>query len=353
MRTRLTDLLGIKYPIVMAGMVIVSDVNLTVAVSEAGGLGILGSSSKTPDELREDIRLVRSRTNKPFGVNLMAGEPLTNELGQVLIEERVPVISHGRGSAAWIIEAAKAYGCITMPTVGALRHALRAEKDGADIIVVQGMEGAGHTSYISSMVLLPLVASRVKVPVLAAGGFCDGRSLAAALALGAEGVYMGTRFTVTRESPISEAAKQLYLRASEEDTVLTPFVTGTRARGLKNKLGELAERGGLKITMAQTLRYALEVSRTFKAPLWKVLYSGLRMKRLAKVSWSDLGYIPAGISKIKEGLVDGNVDWGWFPSGQVCGRITDIPTCKELIEGIVEEAQRVSEEIREKLRTTT
>jgi NAD(P)H-dependent flavin oxidoreductase YrpB (nitropropane dioxygenase family) len=197
-----------------------------------------------------------------------------------------------------------------------------------------------------------LVADRVKVPVLAAGGFCDGRSLVAALALGAEGIYMGTRFTVTQESPIPEASKQLYLRATEEDTVLTPFVTGTRARGLKNKLGELAERGGQKISMAQTIRYALEVSRSFKVPLWKVLSSGLRMKKLSKVSWSDLGYIPAGIIKLKEGLVDGDVDWGWFPSGQVCGRIADIPTCKELIEGIIKEAERVSEETQGKLLTT-
>jgi NAD(P)H-dependent flavin oxidoreductase YrpB (nitropropane dioxygenase family) len=279
----------------------------------------------------------------------MAGDPLMNELGQVVVEEKVPVISHGRGSAAWIIEAAKKYGCITMPTVGAVRHALRAERDGADIIVVQGMEGAGHTSYVSTMVLLPLVASRVKVPVLAAGGFCDGRSLAAALALGADGIYMGTRFTVTQESPIHEAAKQAYIRASEEDTVLTPFVTGTRARGLKNKLGDLAERGGQKISIAQTIRYTLELSRSFKVPFWKVLSSGLKMKKLGNVSWGDLGYIPAGVAKLKEGLLDGDVDWGWFPSGQVCGRIADIPTCKELIEGIMEEAKRVSEEVRERL----
>ncbi|MFC1893206.1 NAD(P)H-dependent flavin oxidoreductase [Chloroflexota bacterium] len=351
MRTRVTDLLGIKYPIILAGMALASDVRLAVAVSEAGGLGILASDDKTLDEVRENIRQIRSQTNNPFGVNLFAGDPMVNEKGKVIVEEKVPVISHGRGAASWIIESAKAYGGLIMPTVGRLKHALRAEQDGADILVVQGTEGAGHTGYVASTVLLPLVASRVKVPVIAAGGFCDGRGLAAALALGAEGIYMGTRFAITQESPVHEATKQLYLRATDEDTIITPLVTGTRARGLRNKLSELAEQGGGKTSMLQTLRYTLQISWDFKVPFWKVLLSGLKMKQADKVSWGDLGYIPSGWKKLREGILDGNVDWGWVPSGQVCGRITDIPTCKELIETIVADAQRLSEEIRNKLST--
>ena len=169
MRTRITDLLGIRYPIVLAGMGFVSDVRLTVAVSNAGGLGILETSSVTSDELRENIRQVRAKTDKPFGANLMAGNPRVNELAKVIVEEKVPIISHGRGNPEWLFKAAKEYGGIVMPTIGALRHALKVERSGADAIVVQGAEGGGHTGYIASTVLLPLITSRVKMPVLAAG----------------------------------------------------------------------------------------------------------------------------------------------------------------------------------------
>ncbi|MDO8722498.1 MAG: nitronate monooxygenase, partial [Syntrophales bacterium] len=210
----MTELLKIKYPIIQGAMSWVSFPPLVAAVSNAGGLGILGAAFMDPQELRENIRTIKELTDKPFGVNFMPENPHLGELLDVLVEEKVAVASYGKGNPKKIIERTKPHGIINMPTMGAVKHAVRAEQDGADILIVQGTEGGGHTGFISSMVLVAAVVDRVKIPIAAAGGIGDGRGLVAALALGAEGISMGSRFIATQECPVSLAAKEWIVRST-------------------------------------------------------------------------------------------------------------------------------------------
>lgn len=342
MKTRLTELLGIKYPIVQAGMSLVADVNLCAAVCNAGGLGIFGSAGKTTEEVREAIHEMRERTDKPFGVNILEGDPLQEEHCQVLIEEEVPVISHGKGKPDWLIHATKRIGSINMPTVGALRQAVRAEQEGAAAVIVQGWEGGGHTGHIGGTILLPQAVSRVKIPVIAAGGYCDGAGLVSALALGAEGIYVGTRFALTRESPIPQKVKERYLAAREEDAVVTAGVTGTRCRMLKNKLVEYVESQEAKgFRPRQWMSNVLQMKREFNVSYWRLLIAALRYRKEYEMSLGELGTLTGATMRARAGLVEGDADWGSLFGGQVMGRITDIPTCTELIERIMSEAEAV------------
>ncbi len=311
MKTRITELLEIKYPVIQGAMVWVAYPSLVAAVSNAGGLGILGSAVMTPDQLRENIRTIKRLTSKPFGVNFIPESPLIEQLLDVVVEEEVPVVNYGIGDPRRIIEGAKLHGFLAMPTVGSLKHAIKAEQDGANAVIVQGTEGGGHASYVATIVLVPLVASRLSIPVVAAGGIGDSRGLVAALALGAEGISMGTRFIVTQESPVPLNIKQRIIKATEEDTLITGHVTGIRCRVLRNKLAEsfldLQER---------------------QAPAREML--------------------ELGIGKIRQAYVEGDEEWGSLVCGQVCGMIDNIPTCRELIEKIITEAESVLETIRTK-----
>jgi len=354
MKTRITELLGIKYPVIQSAMAYVAYPPLVAAVSESGGLGILGAGPMTPEEVRRSIHQIRELTDKPFGVNFLPYHPQADEVLQVMIEEKVAVASYGRGDPMKIIERTKPHGIINMPTVGALRHAVKAEGYGADAIVVQGMEGGGHTSYVATTVLLPLVADRVKVPVVAAGGFADARGLVAALAMGADGIAMGTRFAMTKESLIPDSVKQFYLESSENDTIITARVTGTRCRGLKNQLTDMLEGERRGFPVLRTFSGLLQMRRAFNVPWWKVLVSGLRMKQAYEVSVSGLGelaYASFGGERMYLSLVQGNRELGFMPGGQVCGRIDDIPTCKELIERIVHGAEEILESVGAKVKS--
>ena len=341
MNTRITELLGIKHPIIQAGMNYTAYPALVAAVSNAGGLGILGAGSMTAEELRQNIRMIRSMTDNPFGVNLLATSPILDELIEVMVEEKIPVASYGRGDPQRIVERTKPCGIINMPTVGAVKHALSVEGYGADAIIIQGMEGGGHTSYLSTLVLLPQVVASVKIPVVAAGGFCDGKGLVAALALGAEGISMGTRFALTQESTIPDEIKQLYLLSTGDDAVITTRVTGTRCRGLENKLVKTAEGQGRGPALREGISSLLELKREFKVPLRKVLLSGLRMKKAYEIPASQLNNAAAGNRRIKKALIEGDPEWGFMPCGQVSGRINDIPSCQELVEQIMGEADEI------------
>lgn len=341
MKTRITGLLGIEHPIIQAGMNYCAYPPLVAAVSSAGGLGILGAGSMTADELRQNIRMIRSMTNRPFGVNLLATSPILNELIEVMIEEKIPLASYGRGDPKMIVERTRPHGILNVPTVGAVRHARKVEEYGADAIIIQGMEGGGHTSYISTLVLLPQVANSVKIPVIAAGGFCDGRGLVAALALGAEGISMGTRFALTQESTIPDSIKQFYLSSSGDDAVITARVTGTRCRGLNNELVRMTESDRRGFALKEGISSLLELRRAFDVPLWQVLLSGLRMKRAYEIPVGQLGNAAAGNQRIKKALVDGDSEWGFMPCGQVSARTEDIPSCQELIGRIVSEADDI------------
>jgi len=311
MKTRLTELLGIKHPIVQGAMAWVSLPPLVAAVSNAGGLGILGSGYMSPEELQEAAREVRRLTDKPFGANIMPDNPLLEDLMDAIVGEKVPVVSYGRGNPKRIIERAKPAGLLAFPTMGAVSHAVKAERDSADAIIVQGTEAGGHCSYVSTMVLVPLVVDKVSIPVVAAGGFADARGLVAALSLGAEGISMGTRFIVTRESPVPDAIKQRIIRTSEEQTVVTDNLTGVRCRVLRNKLAE------------QFLDMAGKVSP----------------EEIAKY----------GQGRFKRAFCDGDDENGTVAMGQVAGLIDDVPTCQELIERIVYGGEAILEQTRQKI----
>lgn len=345
METRITELLGITYPIIQAGMGYIAGWRMATAVSNAGGLGILGSALMNPEDLRKNIRMIRDSTERPFGVNIIELDPLRDELGKVVIEEKVPVISHGVGDPAWILSLSREYDGFRMPTVGSLRQALKVEQEGADAVVIQGTEGGGHTSSVASTVLVPLIASRVSIPVAAAGGFCDGRGLAAALALGADGIYMGTRFALTQESDLNDAMKQLYLETSEERTRTTTRVTGKRCRALDNRLIEIVETNREKMPWRKALANLFSMRRTTNVSLWKLLLSGRRMKEAYGFAWHELGDISFSGPRIKKGLIEGDNDMGFLPCGQVCGRIDSLLTCREVIEYTMDEAERVLKQL--------
>ena len=341
MKTRITELIGIEHPIIQAGMNYGAYPPLVAAVSNAGGLGILGAGSMDAEGLRENIKTIRSMTDKPFGVNLLATSPLIDELLDVMVEEKIPLASYGRGDPKKIVERTQPSGILNVPTVGAVKHATKVESYGADAVIVQGMEGGGHTSYLSTLVLVPMVAAAVKIPVIAAGGFCDGRGLISALALGAEGISMGTRFAITQESSVAQNVKQFYVDSGGDDAVITDRVTGTRCRGLLNKLVRMTEGEGRGFAIRESITSLLELRRVFNVPLWKVLLSGLRMKKAYQIPVGQLNDAAAGNRRIKIALVEADVEWGFMPCGQVCGRIDDIPACQELIQRFMEEADEI------------
>lgn len=282
----------------------VSFPELVAAVSNAGGLGVLGAAFMSPEELMENIRQIKDKTDKPFGVNIIPENPQLEQLLDVIIEENVPVASYGKGNPKRIIERTKPHDIVNLPTMGSLKHAVRAEQDGANAVIVQGTEGGGHTGFVATSVLVPLVAGKVKIPVVAAGGIGDGRGLVAALDLGAEGIAMGSRFIVTKEAPVPLHVKKYIIGKSEEDTIVTDNFTGVRCRVFKNKFTESL----------------LEMAKR-KADPWEMMKHG--------------------VGKIKKAYVEGDVEGGSLTFGQVCGLIQDIPSCQELIESIIEEAESI------------
>lgn len=304
MKTRITELLGIKHPIIQGAMAWVSFPPLVAAVSNAGGLGILGAAVMPPSEVQENIREIKKLTDKPFGVNLLANNPELEDLLDVLVGEKVQVVSYGQGNPQRIIERTKPEGIINLPTMGALKHAVRAERDGADAVIVQGTEAGGHTGYISTLILTNLVAEKMEIPVVAAGGFADAKGLVAAFALGAEGISMGSRFVVTRESPVPMNVKKHIIDRNENETIITDNFTGVRCRVLTNSFSDSL------VEMAKN-----------NADRWQVMQSG--------------------VGKIRKAYVDGDIEWGSLAFGQVCGLIDEIPTCKELIDTIIEESEAV------------
>jgi len=349
MRTRITELLGIKYPVIQAPANYVGVPRLVAAVSNAGGFGILASGRFAPEEIREDVRAVKQLTDKPFGVNLIFGSPGYEKLAEIFIEERVPLICHSRGNPKWLIDLTRGYGIKIMAMIGTVRHAIRAEQDGADAVIAQGEEAGGHVGYVSTMVLLPLVAGKVKIPVVGAGGFSDGRGLVAALALGAEGIAMGTRFALTEESPLPAGIKQRYLESSENDTVVTPTITGTRLRVISNRFTQMLEEGERKLSWEERVSSALKTRRMLGVSWWRFLVGGWNMRKEYEASAAQLGHLAAGGMRIRKAMVEGDADSGVMPSGQICGRIEDIPSVQELIEQIVAEATSTLDSVKNKV----
>ncbi len=341
MKTRMTELLGIKHPIMLAGMAFVSLPKLVAAVSNAGGIGMLNSVAYTPDQVKDVIKQVKSLTDKPFGINATLVLPNAKENVEVALEEKVPILNYALGKGDWIIRAAHQYGGKVLATVAIERHARRAEMDGADALVVTGHEAAAHGADAGTLVLIPLIARQTKLPIIAAGGFCDGKGLAAALVLGADGISMGTRFMLTQECGMHEKAKELCLKATVEDTIYAEKIDGLPGRWLKTPAAVKLAEG--RPSLFQALSSAIQIKRMIDVPFFKLFLGGLKQR-----SVQNLARQAINVTGLKIAIDDGDLETGVLPISQAIGLMQDIPTCKEVIERTVTEAQELVETARKK-----
>ena len=337
-KTRFTEMLGIKHPIMLAGMNWITTPKLVAAVCNAGGLGIFATAASTPEETRKNIREIRSLTDKPFGINQILIGPGAKENIAVAIEEKVPIINYSLGKP-WFVDQVHAYGGKVMGTIAIARHAVRAAQLGCDMLVVTGHEAAAHGDVATSMVLIPLVASQAKIPLIAAGGFYDGRGLAAALVLGADAISMGTRFILTQESHVHDNFKKLVIEATEQDTLYSDVFDGLPGRVLKSPGAEAMMKGGFPLF--QSLRSALEVKRILNLSFPKFI--GLSWSMMKSEEGKNL-LIQArsahGAIRHLKAVNEGDQKEGFIFAGQSVGGIHDIPGSKELIERIVLEAEK-------------
>ncbi|KFU77888.1 NAD(P)H-dependent flavin oxidoreductase YrpB, nitropropane dioxygenase family [Amycolatopsis lurida] len=338
MKTALTELAGIRHPIVQTGMGWVAGPRLVSATAEAGGLGILASATMTYDELAAAIKEVKSRTSEPFGVNLRADAEDAARRVELLITEEVRVASFALAPKKDMIARLKDNGVLVVPSVGAARHAEKVAGWGADAVIVQGGEGGGHTGGVATTLLLPSVLDAVDIPVVAAGGFFDGRGLAAALAYGAAGVAMGTRFLLTRESTVPDEIKRAYLARDLNGTVVTRKVDGMPHRVLRTELVDALESAGPVRGLARAARNASKF-RKLTGLSWRSLATeGLRMKRGGDRTWSQVLMAANTPMLLRAGLVEGDRSAGVLASGQVVGLLDDLPAVGDLIETIVADA---------------
>ncbi|ATL65403.1 NAD(P)H-dependent flavin oxidoreductase [Nocardia terpenica] len=338
LRTPLTELVGIEHPIVQTGMGWVAGPRLVAATAEAGGLGILASATMTYDELAAAIAKTKAHTGKPFGVNIRADATDAPERIELLIREGVRVASFALAPKQELIARLKAAGVVVIPSIGAAKHAVKVASWGADAVIVQGGEGGGHTGPVATTLLLPSVLDAVDIPVVAAGGFFDGRGLAAALAYGAAGVAMGTRFLLTRESTVPDAVKREYLRRGLSDTVVSVKVDGMPHRVLNTELVARLEHSGrwrgLLAAAANATRFKGMTGMSWST----MIRDGLAMRKTKDLTWSQVIMAANTPMLLRAGLVEGNTEAGVLAAGQVTGIIQDLPTVRELIERIVEEA---------------
>jgi NAD(P)H-dependent flavin oxidoreductase YrpB (nitropropane dioxygenase family) len=338
LKTPLTELVGVKHPIVQTGMGWVAGPRLVSGTANAGGLGILASATMTYAELETAIREVKSRTDRPFGVNLRADAGDAGERVDLLIREGVKVASFALAPKQEMIAKLKDAGLVVIPSVGAPKHAVKVASWGADAVMIQGGEGGGHTGAVPTTLLLPTVLDAVDIPVIAAGGFFDGRGLAAALSYGAAGIGMGTRFLLTKDSAVPDAVKELYLSYGLDGTVVTDKVDGMPHRMLRTQLvEELQETSTLK-RLGPTLRRTLEFKK-MSGMTWRQLAAdGKAMKHGSERSWAQMVLAANTPMMLKSGLVEGDTNAGVLASGQVVGVLDDLPTCEELIDRVVTEA---------------
>jgi len=339
LRTAACEALGARYPIVQTAMGYVATPELVAASCNAGAFGILACATLAAPEVAPAIDRVRALTDRPFGVNFHMFQPGAAQIVDTILEKRVRVVSFGRGPDAAMIARFRAAGLICIASVGALRHAQKSADLGADMLIVQGGEGGGHTGSVATTVLLPQVLDAVKIPVFAAGGFADGRGLAAALACGAAGVAMGTRFLMTRESPVPDATKARYVKAGLDDVFVTSRLDGIPHRMLRNELAARIERSSGAGVLVTALRNAFELKRLTGASLSEMLSSARAMARSGEMSLGQALLAANSPVLLQRAVVQGHPAEGIMASGQVAGRLGDLPSCAELIERIVREAE--------------
>jgi enoyl-[acyl-carrier protein] reductase II len=339
-KTRISELFGIKFPILLSGMSWISTPHMVAAVSNAGGLGMLATGPMNTEMTRAAIREIRSLTDKPFGANATLFFPGAKENAQVLLEEKVPVINFALGKGDWIVKQAHRYGGKVIATVAYHDHAKKAEGFGADALIVTGHEAAAHGEAVTSLVLVPSIADVVKIPLIAAGGFADGRGLAAALSLGAEGIAMGTRFMTTQESPLHENYKKLSVEKGVYDTLYSDRFDGLPSRVMKTDAAYKQLKRGLRVVAA--LFNSADIAHNLKLPYLKMMVETLKQGWKKSVA---LAYTANSFKLVNAATVNGNTDFGVLPVGQSTGIIHDIPSVAEVINRIVAEAEEVSKKL--------
>ncbi|MCR5141990.1 MAG: enoyl-[acyl-carrier-protein] reductase FabK [Ruminococcus sp.] len=302
-KTRITELLGIRYPIFQGGMAWIAEAQLAAAVSNAGGLGIIAGGSAPIDYLRDQIRKCKSLTDKPFGVNIMLMSPNAEELAQLVIDEGVPVVTTGAGNPGKFMAAWKEAGVKVIPVVPSVALAKRMERSGADAVIAEGTESGGHIGENTTMCLVPQVVDAVEIPVLAAGGIADGRGIAASFMLGAEGVQVGTRFLASEECVIHPTYKELVVKAKDTDSVVTGRYTGHPCRNVKTKFS-------------------------------KKLASGESNGSITPDEFEELT-----LGSLRKAVQDGNLDEGSFLCGAIAGMINDVKPCKDIVEEMFSQAE--------------
>ena len=304
MKTSVTELLGIQYPVIQGGMAWVAEHNLAAAVSNAGGLGIIAAANAPLEYVRGEIRKVKEMTDKPFGVNIMLLSPYAAEIAQLVVEEKVPVVTTGAGNPGPYMKMWKDAGIIVIPVVASVALAKMMQRGGADAVIAEGCESGGHIGESTTMTLVPQVVDAVDIPVIAAGGVGDGRGFAAAMMLGASGVQMGTRFLVSKECVIHQNYKDRVLKAKDIDTVVTARSTGHPVRQLRNKM---------------TREY-------------------LRMEKEG-CSFEEMESLTIG--SLRKAVQEGDADFGSMMSGQIAGMVNKEQSCQEMIAEIMEEAGKL------------
>jgi NAD(P)H-dependent flavin oxidoreductase YrpB (nitropropane dioxygenase family) len=340
LRTEVCDLLGVRYPIIQTGMGWVATPALVAAVSNAGAFGFLAAATLRPEEVAAEINKVKALTSEPFGVNFLMDAPGADVITDAIIRAGVKAAGYNRAPSAELIDKLKQAGVVCVPTCGAPKHAVKAQQLGADVIVVQGGEGGGHTGSIPTSLLVSECADAVDVPIVAAGGFRDGRGLVAALAFGARGVAMGTRFVLTKESPVPEVTTDRYLAAGMADVRISSEIDGMPQRVVSNELIARLEAGSGLGKLWNALRSALAYRKVSGASIADLLQSGLAMRRHERLTRSQVLMAANAPMLARKAMLEGDPINGYLPGGTVAGVIEDRPSCAELIERIVEEAER-------------
>ena len=341
LHTRFCDLVGCRLPIVQTGMGWVSGANLTAATSAAGGFGILAAVTMTPDQLRAAVDAVKARTDAPFGVNFRADQPDLMERVAFVVSEGLRLVSFAGAPTKDAVARCHDAGVVVMPTVGARRHAEKVLEMGVDAVIAQGGEGGGHTGTVPTSLLLPEVVDAVgaEIPVLGAGGFFDGRGLVAALAYGADGIAMGTRFLLTQESHVPPTVKARYTAATVFDTVVTTALDGAPQRVIRTAVVDRLERSPRLLRLPRAVLAALRFRKETDTSLRDLLREGLAMRAHQDLTMSQLAMAANAPMLIKATMVDGKPEVGILPTGQVTGVIDELPTVAELLARITAEAE--------------
>ncbi len=339
--TRLTELLGCRLPVVQTAMGWIATPQLVAASSNAGAFGFLAGAVMRPAELAQAIEQTKGLTQHRFGVNFHSFQPGAKEIVEIILAnaDKVGAVSFGRGPDAEMIGRFRAAGITCMPTVGALKHAQKMVALGCDVITVQGGEGGGHTGSVATTVLLPQVLDAVDVPVVAAGGFADGRGLAAALAFGASGMAMGSRFMMTSDSPVPQAVKAAYTGAGTQDIFVTTKIDGIPQRMIRNPMVERIERGGALARWRRGLLAGLAMKRETGASWSQMIQSARQMTAHGAMSLPEAMLAAAAPVLLQKAVVEGDAINGLMASGQVAGRLDDLPSCAELLDRIENQAR--------------